>query len=480
MLRKIQEKFYMLSPGAMTAIIASVIIFAGFTLGVMTAHASVSNYTYYVDSTPYETPVCDYDSGTDDLTCSAALYDTNNGFNIAAIVFSHDGGSTWKIYTGVGSGQQLTTATASNVGRVLNFTAGNTEEGIVDAFSTHYWTPTEGDLAKYCLSHDGGLPSNYATATFGSGTGNLAFCDTAIELTGDLAAPPATPSAPHAVILLPTTAASYTQPGVPFRFSSEVCADDYPDETMTAEWEIQRDAGGWTDTFTGQTSQSSFFLDDGGDCDTGLFYGIGNVPDPYLPHPFVTRDYRIRIRTTFNGTDWSDWSDYVEFDYTTFTVGEGETAWGGGGTGDSTSWNDFLDAAPAAPSCTLLSWTASQTGTCVWEWVRYIIIPPEEGFFDLLSRPLEMLTSRWPFVYISTAISKVQGGFEAEGNCPFPEVPSMTLLDSETPTFDVCPAFESLAAPIEDDTFSKTLLVIGIYSTFAIGLVYAVKYFLTS
>lgn len=460
---------------------ATLIMWAYMLWWAVPAHAETFLYYENGNSTPV-TPFGIYDDATDDANLSAFEATDSGPPFTAGYCITNDGGATWFIEKGTGAAGHFE---ASGGGGLVKFNddAGPYYDSYVYNLTPFLGTPMVGAQAKACWSSSGGLPSDGSACVFGVGAGKFDACDTPFDLTGDLDLPPATPDEPRATIILPT-ATEYNETGVPFRFSSEVCADDYAGETVTAEWEIQKNDSGWSAAFEGTTSQSSFRVDDAGECDTGMYYGIGGLPDPRLPHIFTSGNYRIRLRTTFDGVTFSDWTSYVEFGVGNDPFGGGGGgSWGGGdadsGDGSSEDWNSFFDGVPTHDdiygACKFLGFDAgvseNDTGDglpCLWSWVRYALIPPAEATFNFVKRPFDTLMTRWPIAYVTTTWTQLEIGLAGDGECPIPEffAGGNDMFGDDLPTVDACGWLDPIADYIDGSAFAAAAFVFFLWCVF--------------
>jgi len=108
----------------------------------------------------------------------------------------------------------------------------------------------------------------------------------------------------------------------------------------------------------------------------------------------------------------------------------------------------------------------------VWEWVRYIVVPPSDGFFDLISKPIDTLLTRWPLTYITQILSNGASGFADGTACPLPTFGGTSYNGQSTPTVDPCDWFDGIATTVQNNTVVRTILVTVIY----LGLGLAVYY----
>jgi len=292
---------------------------------------------------------------------------------------------------------------------------------------------------------------------------------------------------PVTTIVAPT-ATAYGISGVPYRFASNVCADDYATEAPYVRWQIQKDDGGWTDFSSGSSEHFDFYVANG--CTTGLAYGWGGVPNPLLSAPFTTGDYRIRASSFFTGDisdedDWGAWTSYVEFSYESSAYGGGGGgSWGGGdadsGDGSAEDWASFFDGVDSHDdlygACKLigldfnfLGTGESEAGTgdglpCLWTWVRYALIPPADATFNFVKRPFDALITRWPLTYITSPWQALTGALTEGGECPFPDFfEGSSGMFGALPTVEPCTWLDPVATLIDDNAFVSSALVMFLW-----------------
>jgi len=296
------------------------------------------------------------------------------------------------------------------------------------------------------------------------------------------AAPPDPRIDPVVTTIRPTGAYSSGIVSVPQRVFTNVCANDYPDANPYYETLIEKNSafdgsGSWTTYATATSADFGFrFANDDVPCDTGLSYALGGFPDPTLGFAFPNGLYRSSTRVTFEGFDPGAYSDTVEFSLTSSPVGGGGGgSWGtdGGGASGFTTWSDALDALPdhdtAVGACDFWG-TASADGlACVWSWVRYAIFPPETvDTVDFLSLPMNTLSSRWPFNYVTSMYASMASGLTAT-SCPFSDAltSSDDLMGANLPTISVCDWFQPIPDLFNDNALASVAVVTLLWVGFA-------------
>lgn len=265
---------------------------------------------------------------------------------------------------------------------------------------------------------------------------------------------------------------------IPLVVVSDVDHDDYADENPTLyldlewwdgdSWEeegsesVEWDNGPW-----GTLSSGDNYYQFGGSDDTGDLLTI--VVDSWGL-------YRIRAALQFEGQEMGDWSSYNEF-YALYPFGGG-----GGGSwedddGGLTDWDDILDDQWALkPTCTVfgssLFWeSGGSSGTgiaCVGEWVRFMLLPEAEGFFDYVQLPLTTMQTRWPFNYVTETWESVTTGFWTNPTCPLGSIGGGTHFGTALPSLDLCDWFDDIEDEMSDQSSFQTIIVYGIWAMLAL------------
>jgi len=276
---------------------------------------------------------------------------------------------------------------------------------------------------------------------------------------------------PVTTVVLPAATEYTTGTNVPFQFDSNVDSSTYPDEADNAmfDMEMQRDDSGFHDVLMWTDRDVPLNLDDG-------FYALMGYPDAAtIPFTFTPGDYRIRARSKFV-TSYGSWSDWTDFSYASVPFGGGGGgSWGGGssssGDGSSEDWNGFFDTVDSLkPTCNILTWTASQTGACMWEWVRYAVVPPADVTFNFVKRPFDVLMTRWPLIYLTGSWTALQTGMVSGSTCPIPQFFSGSddMLGQNLPTVDVCSWLSPIPTAINANTTAANAFVVFIYCVFVV------------
>jgi len=433
---------------------ATLIMWAYMLWWAIPAHAAA----YDVDGA---FPDCVYTAGTDTLDCDAwsDIADFNlSGYTLHLQMRPYDSGTyvNWSNVGPCGSGFSCGSGT------------------------------TNGDWSDFVSSNPAFVGVGHIRTRVCAENGGSPVCESSL---GDFyLTPPGAPDDPTVSVTLPA-ATTYGALGVPFRFATNVCEQDYPDETVTVEWDIEQDDGGWVDVFSGTTSQSSFLVDDAGTCASGMFYGVGGLPDPKLPHVFISGDYRIRVRAQFTGEAWSAYSSYTEFTVANTPFGGGGGgSWGGGtadsGDGSSEDWNDFFDGVPTHDdqfgACDFWGSDATDGLPCLWSWVRYALIPPADATFNFIKRPFDVLMTRWPLSYVTTTWDSLLVGLSGDGDCPIPTflAADPDMLGEDLPMVDVCGWLDPIGTYIDDSAFASAAFVFFLWCVFvAFCVEEALKFF---
>lgn len=272
---------------------------------------------------------------------------------------------------------------------------------------------------------------------------------------------------------------------------TNVSHDDYGSENPTFEYELEYwDGDSWEDW---TTWDEDYDEGNGNLMTCGAVtnaYAIVTIPNPPLP-VFVEPDtYRFAGRVEFNGTDWSDWSSWNEFEIDITPYGGG----GGGSWGDDEledgtfdDWDTFFDGVPSHDTvygaCDFFSLAASQGDglDCLWTWIQYAIFPPENYFFDYLRAPIEVLKTRWPFVYITNIKDSILAGFGGEAStCPMPSIFDATFLGQSVPEVDLCDWFSSVSGYFTANQTAEDIAITVVYILLAVGVWNLAKKFLLS
>jgi len=284
--------------------------------------------------------------------------------------------------------------------------------------------------------------------------------------------------------------------GVPYRFATSVCVGDYPGESPDAVYDVEKndepdgsgswtDLGGYTVTYDDNPlNQSAAAV--GVTCDSGTtVYGFGAIPDARLPL-YETGYYRVNFVSGFGGghpdSDPSDWVEFTIGPDIPYGGGSGGS-WdsGGAGSGGATDWNAFLDSAPAAPTCDFWGTADDEGLNCVWTWIRYIIVPPTDGFFDLISQPVIKLSTRWPFAYITNIVNSISEGIGSGGQaCPLPSFGGGTYNDIDVDTVSPCEWFDSIGDAVEANATAEGILVTVTYFGLGLAVFYRARKFFSS
>jgi len=261
---------------------------------------------------------------------------------------------------------------------------------------------------------------------------------------------------------------------------SNVFEADFPDEDdSTFEIRLYRDTVLQT-TFTVTGRADSSFPDD-------PWLGYQSL----LSYNFVPGDYDIDARACFVGFTCGAYSDPVSFtvlpqfgdpiggggggswsadDFTQGDLDDIGALWGGG----YTDWNDFIGSYPDHDTLYgACDWWGSAAGDglpCLWTWFAYAVFPDSTQFRNVISTPIGVLVTRWPFGYLVSPAQGFLNGLENGGNtCPIPPIFGTTILDLTVPEFDLCTAFDNAdaSAAIAANAYAANVLVVAVYILFA-------------
>jgi len=212
-----------------------------------------------------------------------------------------------------------------------------------------------------------------------------------------------------------------------------------------------------------------------------------------LAYNFTPGEYDIDARACFDGFSCGAYSSQVSFTVNP-TIGDptgGGGAWGGDGLdqtqldeirdlwgGGYTDWNDFITSYPDHDTIYgACDWWGSAAGDglpCLWTWFSYAVFPDSTQFQNVLSTPIGVLVTRWPFAYIiQPAQGFINGLQDGSDTCPIPTIfpDDMELFGNtvELPeTFTLCTAFSNADAAdaIAANTYASNILVTAIYILF--------------
>lgn len=264
-----------------------------------------------------------------------------------------------------------------------------------------------------------------------------------------------------------------------YQVVSNVCANDYPGETdIVWDFDIEKwDGDSWEDYASASFIRDGFLVANG--CSSGLAYAAGGVPDPPFPVSFTGGSYRVAARVTFDGYSPGSYSAFNEFTVSNVPYGGGGGGSWSAGDGGGDEWNTVLDNAPTAPTCDFWGSSAGAGLECLWTWTRYIVIPPDDYFFDIISKPIDTLATRWPFVYLTDTIVAVTSGWSATETCPLPTVGGGTALGSTVPSADLCDWFDT-GDVVEANPAAEAIIVTIIWLGFSLAVFYRARSFLMS
>lgn len=270
---------------------------------------------------------------------------------------------------------------------------------------------------------------------------------------------------------------------------TDVLKADFPSEDPDFEVKVEYydDVSAvWTTQETQEYTWSDYgFYYNGG---SGLAYALGSIPDMLLPGNYLEHDtWRLSARADF-GSGFGDWSAVSSFDTGVLPYGGGGGGSWGPGDGGFDEWDDFFGDSSTAyppPTCQIFSftWDSGTDGdgmTCVWSWTKWLVVPPSDAFFNFVSQPLRMLSTRWPFHYITTVVTEVQVGWSQAESCPLPTYAGGTFMGSAVPEIDACDWFDQLEATVEANSTVENILVTVIWFGVALGSVFMAKRFLLS
>lgn len=182
-------------------------------------------------------------------------------------------------------------------------------------------------------------------------------------------------------------------------------------------------------------------------------------------------------------TDTATSVDVVGFSENMVT---GTVAWNAFSGGNRADWDDFFASLPDGPTCKFyVGFWADESDedglACLWSWLKYLIIPPTDSFFNVLAMPFEAISAAWPFVYIRDTVGNVLGGFEydADAVCPLPDLGGGTAMGSALPDWTICDWVEDAAAAVTGNSTAVDVFEALIYAALALGLYWAARRFWT-
>jgi len=275
---------------------------------------------------------------------------------------------------------------------------------------------------------------------------------------------------PVADVILPSVSTQTPSAPVQFRFGTQVCEQEYAAEVPEYFVEIQKDESGWAAYTSVTLTQSGLLVDPDNRCTPGLAYG-----KDWSTLISELGDYRVRVSVDF-GNGYGAASSWTTFslNYGNIVGNTGVGNWGGT-TGDG-SYQDWTDAVAALPShdtvygaCDWWGSTSVDGLPCLWTWVQYIVVPPEETAFNFLQAPFNAIATRWPFVYLTNIYTSLSVGIESSSSCPLPSLftPTDDYNGVNIATLDTCDFFDGVAAAIDDSSYASTYLPIVVWCGFA-------------
>lgn len=294
---------------------------------------------------------------------------------------------------------------------------------------------------------------------------------------------------PVTTIVVPTDDDEYDSLLDP-RYSvyTDVCYADYGSEDPTFDFVVEYWTGAawaaWT-SWSEDYSDGNGLLINNGSC---LAYGIGDISqNPLIPDITVNHLYRIKARATFTATG----SYTTENEFTVDTLapwagGGGGGSWDGQGNDDWDGWDTFFDGVPSHDTvygaCDFFSLASTQGDglDCLWSWIQYAVWPPQDYLFDYITAPLDTLSTRWPFVYITNIISEVESGVTGTGTCPLPTLFGGTFLGQSVSSVNLCTWFSSTSGYFTANQSAEDTFEVVIWLVFAVAVFERAKHFLTS
>ncbi|MBN1585727.1 hypothetical protein JW899_05185 [Candidatus Uhrbacteria bacterium] len=285
-----------------------------------------------------------------------------------------------------------------------------------------------------------------------------------------------------ATVVKPEESAEYAPGTVPYRVASNICASEHPDETpymwLWAEWwdgDSWEDGGSRLYEWDGFLTAGSY-----GNCGEGLTYGWGSLPvDPMAEWIQADGDWRMTAQVV-SGEIEGEWSPAVEFSVSTGMGNPGDPGWFGDSTtvswgefpgsdgDDEGTWQAFVDAAEEGkPTCSfnLFSGDDGDGLSCVWSWIRYGIIPPEDAPRNIIASVWVKVRTRWPLAYIPQVASSIYGGMTASGGiCPLPDIEGVEVAGMTVPGIDLCAISEEAAGWMDTDDWLSNWIAIAIWA----------------
>lgn len=128
--------------------------------------------------------------------------------------------------------------------------------------------------------------------------------------------------------------------------------------------------------------------------------------------------------------------------------GGGGGSWGSDGAGDGgdVDWSDFFADNPI-PECDAGAFDIGGFFSCIGDILHWAIIPPAEGFVDIVQQPMKMVASRWPFVYLTNFYEKALDGVNNASSCPLPTVGGFDYAGGDdAPTTNLCTTADGVTA----------------------------------
>jgi len=160
--------------------------------------------------------------------------------------------------------------------------------------------------------------------------------------------------------------------------------------------------------------------------------------------------------------------------------GGGGGSWGGTGTGGFGDWDTFFDDAVAAqPSCDFWGFDAGEGLDCLWLWVRYAFVPPEEVEYNYLQGPWTTLATRWPINYLSEAWVAAESGLFQDDACPIPDITAVEYGTTgvESPEVVPCDWFDDMSTIVAGSAALETVIILGLWVSFVLYGISLIKRF---
>jgi len=165
--------------------------------------------------------------------------------------------------------------------------------------------------------------------------------------------------------------------------------------------------------------------------------------------------YDISARACFQPHDCGDWSADVTIDV-------------GGSTAPGIP--EIIAGLPSHDDqygdCDILTWSAGQSGACLWTWISYAFLPPDNATFQVATPLLNTIETRWPFIYFTNFISAFNTAITSEATCPVPEILGGEFMDTALPTIDTCDWFDPIPDAITANATLVSYLNIGLWLAF--------------